>query len=75
MQNCSVQGGFVVSADGTGGIVGMMAAMQSKIVNCQNSATVVGGGIVGQSEAMDGVNIVLNCINSGQVYGAGIILA
>lgn len=75
VQNCSVQGGFVSANDGSGGIVGMMAAMQSKIVNCQNSATVVGGGIVGMSEAMDGVNIVLNCINSGQVYGAGIILA
>lgn len=74
VQDCSVQGGLV-SADGyTGGIVGMMAAMQSKIVNCQNSANVVGGGIVGQSETMDGVNIVLNCVNSGQVYGAGIIL-
>lgn len=75
VQNCSVQGGFVsANGDAAGGIVGIMAAMQSKIVNCQNSATVVGGGIVGGSETMDGVNVVLNCINSGQVYGAGIIL-
>ena len=76
VQNCSVQGGFVGGADGAGGIVGMMAAMQSKIVNCQNSATVAGGGIVGGSGTTDGVNvnIVFNCVNSGQAYGAGIIL-
>ncbi len=76
VSNCSIQNGFMGANSEAGGIIGFLATVgQTSIVNCSNSATVIGGGIIGvATKEGDAQVLIMNCVNSGEVYGAGIVM-
>lgn len=71
IKNVGIASGLVVGAGYTGSIVGL-AKGGTKLINCWNAATVVGGGsegvggLVGQMS--DGAGCVTNCYNLGLIY-------
>lgn len=71
IKNVGIASGLIVGADRTGSIVGI-AHGDTKLINCWNAATVIGGGTDGAGglvgAVLDGKATLKNCYNLGLVY-------